>query len=57
MPLYRIEMTYMCAGVVTNDAGIVITTAPILKWTLGKNISQVEKWCRNHKAFISFIRI
>jgi len=53
--LYRIEMTYMCAGVITNDKGIIIKTAPILRWSKGKHISAVERWCKNHKKFISFM--
>lgn len=52
--IYRIEMTYMCAGVITNEDGIIIRTAPILKWSFGKHINSVKKWCKNHKKFISF---
>lgn len=31
--LYRISTNYFCAGLVVKN-GIVIKTAPILKWTL-----------------------
>lgn len=55
--LYRVEMTYMCAGVITNEKGIIIETAPILKWGIGKHINAVEKWCKKHKKFISFMDI
>lgn len=44
MTLYQIDTGYACAGIETNDDGIVIFAAPIFKWMIGKNIDNVLEW-------------
>lgn len=41
--LYWINATYFCAGVVTDDSGMVIEAAPILKWSRGKHVRKLIK--------------
>ena len=42
--LYRLVTNWFVAGLITNEKGIVIRSAPILKWTIGKHINEVLKW-------------
>ena len=38
MNLVRVEMTYMRAGVIVDTNNICVSSAPILRWTVGKKI-------------------
>jgi len=42
--LYQIDTGYACAGVIVNADNIVIQTAPIFRWMIGKPTSQIKKW-------------
>jgi hypothetical protein len=42
--LLQIESPYFCAGVITNYEGIVITAAPIIKWSIGKHFRCLNKY-------------
>lgn len=44
MKLYQIDTGYACAGVVVNNKGIVIRTAPIFRWMLRKTWNRCRKW-------------
>ena len=44
--LWQIETSFACAGVITDDSGTIIETAPIYKWMLGKKIDDVLMWKR-----------
>jgi hypothetical protein len=43
--LYQITAPHMCAGLVTRDGVVTQAVAPILAWTIGKQISEVHRWC------------
>lgn len=43
MKLYQVDTGYACAGVVVEN-DIVMETAPIFKWMIGKDWSSVSKW-------------
>jgi len=47
--LYWIDVNYATFGVVTDGAGVIVETAPIAKWTLGKHISYVRDYYVNKK--------
>ena len=50
MTLYRVDTGYYCAGLVTDDAGIVVDAAPVLAWSIGKPISVVFAWVLVNKG-------
>ena len=41
--LVRITNNYMCAGCVASPSGMIFDSAPILKWTRGKHIMEIER--------------
>jgi hypothetical protein len=52
--LWKIDVGYFCAGLLSED-GIVIKAAPILKWTLGKNIEDVQKWVKSKRGLMILV--
>jgi hypothetical protein len=42
--VFLIDVGYACGGIVIDDLEIVIDTAPIFKWMLGKHFSEIKKW-------------
>ena len=42
--LYLVDTGFACAGVVVNEAGIVVETAPIYRWARGKPFDTLKKW-------------
>lgn len=49
MTLLWLDVGYACGGVICNDKGIVVRTAPIFNWMKGKQASQVLSWKRIKK--------
>jgi len=47
--LMRITSSYFCAGVILNSKEIIIETAPILKWSKGRDLWWFEKYCKKKK--------
>jgi len=41
--LYWVFTSYACGGLVVNNSGTIIESAPIFKWTVGKQIHSVLK--------------
>ena len=54
--LYQIDITYACFGIVIDKDGIVIETAPIGRWMVGKHLSTITKWVESKKGSISLVR-
>ena len=50
--LFQIKLPYATAGIVT-DRGIVVCTAPIFKWMMGKTIQEVEEWVDKKKGTLT----
>ena len=46
--MYEITSPYYCAGLIVKN-NTVIESAPIIKWMTGKNISEVEEYCKFKK--------
>jgi len=44
LTLWRITTHYMCAGVLVDEKGWIKDAAPILRWSIGKNIDFLERW-------------
>lgn len=42
--LYYITIPYACFGIEVNINSIVVNTAPIAKWMVGKHINEVKSW-------------
>lgn len=40
--VHRIEAPHFVAGIVTNEQGIVIRSAPIVRWTVGLSLDEVR---------------
>lgn len=54
--LFLVETKYSCAGIIIDRDGIVIETAPIYKWMVGKPFSRIKKWERiTNIQFVSMI--
>lgn len=39
--IYQITTSYACFGIITNQEGQIIETAPIAAWAKGRDISEV----------------
>lgn len=50
--LYQITAPYYCAGLETVD-GIVVKAAPIIKWTIGKDISELFEYFKRKRFKIT----
>ena len=48
--LYQITSSYYCAGIIIRN-NIICKAAPILGWTLGKDIEWFKTYCAS-KSFI-----
>lgn len=55
--LVRVTTTYFCAGLVTNDQGIVIEAAPIMKWAKGQHYTRVLEYYRRKNTLKEFWEI
>ena len=42
--LIRIDTGYACAGIIVNEFGVVIKTAPIFSWMKGKKWESIKSW-------------
>jgi hypothetical protein len=43
--LVRVEAPHLCAGVIVDrETAIVVYAAPILRWSVGKNIEHLVAW-------------
>jgi len=40
--LYQVSTSYLTAGVITDESGLIKVAAPILKWSLGKNLTVLK---------------
>jgi hypothetical protein len=47
--LYWIDTGFACGGVIVNNYGVVIETAPIFSWMLKKKWEQVSIWNKIRK--------
>ena len=43
---YQVQAPHFCAGVVIDQWGIVIRTAPILRWAQGKRWVDLQSFCK-----------
>jgi hypothetical protein len=39
--LVRFVLTFCCCGVLVNDGEVIVKAAPILRWTLGRQLLDV----------------
>lgn len=46
--LFQIDAGYYCAGLIVEDV-LIIDSAPILKWMIGKYITEIEQYCKYKK--------
>lgn len=40
--LFRVESPSVCAGIVTDAAGVVTEAAPVFEWAIGERIEAVR---------------
>lgn len=48
--LFQVQTSYFTAGIVVKNKKI-IKAAPILKWAIGKTLSQFEVWAKTKKGY------
>jgi len=53
--LYQITLSYACAGIIVKN-NIVVKTAPIFHWMIGKNLNQITTWVYNKNGHINKIK-
>lgn len=46
MSLLWLDVGYACGGIVCDDNGIIVDTAPIFSWWKGKHVKEILKWKR-----------
>jgi hypothetical protein len=51
--LYYTIIPYACFGVVVSTNGIIIETAPIAKWMIGKHINEIKLWVNKKSGKIA----
>lgn len=44
--LYYVNLSYACFGIEVKD-NIIIETAPIAKWSIGKSLDYFSNWVKN----------
>ena len=49
--VYQVTSGHYCAGIVVAE-GRVVHAPPILKWTVGQELSWLVEWCRNRSITI-----
>ena len=52
--LYWINLRYACAGVITNERGVIMKSAPIFKGFQGKSVYSLINYYKNRKALIEY---
>jgi hypothetical protein len=52
--LVRIEATYLCCGVIVDDAYVVTEAAPILRWSVGKHCREIKRFLERKGAFVGW---
>lgn len=55
--LYRCQTNYFCCGITTDEHGIVIEAAPIMKWVIGRHYSYVRSWLLSKSGKIEEVSI
>jgi len=53
--LFRVTMRNFCAGVIANDLGIVVGSAPILAKFKGQHIDRVCEWAAKSRGQVERI--
>lgn len=53
--LARVELGYACFGIVIGQNDIVIESAPIGKWMIGKEVGLIIKWVDKKKGKLTII--
>jgi hypothetical protein len=51
--LIQITTTYFCAGIIAKN-NIIIKAAPILKWTIGKDVIFVKNYFSKKKVLLKW---
>jgi hypothetical protein len=51
MENYRIDVSYATFGIIVSN-GVVINTAPIGKWMVGKSLSKIQQWVKQKQGTI-----
>ena len=49
--LYRVVTNYFVCGIIVKN-NKVIEAAPIMSWSIGKDLSVIEKWIKSKKGSI-----
>ena len=50
--MYQIILPYAVFGIVTDEQGIVVASAPIGDWMKGKHLNRVKEWIQTKKGTI-----
>jgi len=53
--LYQIILSYACAGIIVEN-DIVIKTAPIFSWMIGKSLIEVQAWVYKKNGVINKVQ-
>ena len=56
MKFFRITLSYCCYGIITNDDNVIIKSAPIGRWTIGKKLGDVCNWVINKKGTVELVK-
>ena len=54
--LYRVNLRYTCAGVITDEEGVVQEAAPIFKWVINKHINTLINFYKKKGVIIDIKR-
>jgi len=49
--LFHIDIHYACFGIIALN-GIIMGSAPIARWMVGKSLKEVKPWLLQRKALI-----
>jgi len=47
MKLYRVVLPHYCCGFLVNEHNIIVRSAPVMRWAVGKTLAQYAAWAES----------
>ncbi len=57
MKVYRLETTYACAIIATDDQGEIIDAANMYKWMSGKKLEDTIVYLKGKKQYVGLMEL
>ncbi len=57
MKVYRLETTYACAMILTDDQGKITDAANIYRWAIGKKLEDMVAYLKGKKQYVGLTEL